>query len=441
MKSLSLTIRLLPALLLAGCTTAQVNWSREMRTRIDPNTAVAVVALREGDEAEDSSFATEAAECIQATIRRVYPTLRIIAREEFRRVAFPSAPAEPLLSAAQPFASVLEDPQFRNRIAPLGLRYLIAARGFTVQQAKPIIGAAGAHGGAFTVLGAVWDRRSRITATVFDLKQFRTAGEIAASASGKPWLVCVGLLVLCAPIGAPAFTESKACKEVAEGVIKFLAGENHPDINFLYGKDDRVLYSYSTKAVPSERYQQALSSLKHPLGEMDQDSCPSVKTCVEGYIEEARKRAEEVGYSLNEADEKSFHADLEMAGKLDEGEVTKEEAFRQKCATQGFTDHRKPSPASPDLYNAFHRLTDQFLNELKDGRGSMKDTVSGYVEQSRELMTGFNRRLTCTDEETFQEALQIAKDVDEGKVTRDDAYGKLLRVTTRHLVRLYQGMN
>jgi len=236
---------------------------------------------------------------------------------------------------------------------------------------------------------------------------------------------CIQLLPICLAVGLIVYAIQN--------------DQDKSDIAFVYEADGRVLFYYDTKAAPPERYYKAISPMPHPLDNIEEANCPKLKVCVERYIDEARKRAEEVGYSLTEEDEKSFHTDLEMAGNVDEGKVTKEEAFRQKCATHGYTDHRKPSPASPDLYNAIHKLTDRLLNEIKDGRGSMKNTVAGYVEKSRDLMTGFNRRLTCTDEETFQEALQIAKDVDDGKVTRDDAYSKLLRVTTHHLIRLYQG--
>jgi hypothetical protein len=74
------------------------------------------------------------------------------------------------------------------------------------------------------VFGAVFDRKSNVTASVVDLQQGQS-GEVKASAEGKPWFACIGVLIMCAPIGALAFTEAKACDEIGTGVAKFLAGE------------------------------------------------------------------------------------------------------------------------------------------------------------------------------------------------------------------------
>lgn len=236
MKSLKPTIYLLAATLLwAGCTTAQVNWSREMRTLIQPHDGVAIVAPRPAGADEEISFATEATSCIAAALRDAYPALKIVRADEFNRTA-PDVALELAPRALIHLPLLLNDAAFRARIAPLGLRYLISVQGETSQKAKPIVGAVGGHGGAVTVLGAEWDRRSNLTASILDVEQVLGAGEIRASTQGKPWFVCVGMLFLCAPIGAPAFTESKACKELGEGVVKFLAGENEPDMAFVYGK-------------------------------------------------------------------------------------------------------------------------------------------------------------------------------------------------------------
>src|SRR5262245_64247189 len=79
-------------------------------------------------------------------------------------------------------------------------------------------------GGGMTVLGAGFDRKSNLTASIRDLQQGQS-GEVKASAEGKPWFACIGLLIMCAPIGAPAFTEAKACDEIGTAVSKFFTGD------------------------------------------------------------------------------------------------------------------------------------------------------------------------------------------------------------------------
>jgi hypothetical protein len=359
--------------------------------------------------------------------------------------------------------------------------------GETAQTGKTEAGAIGGYGGA--VLVVVWsgDRLTSLGASIFDIKERREAGKVMASASGKPWAFAVipSPLIL----GAPAFTEWTACGDLGEAVAKFFAGESplklsknlrfsdlaeisrglitrtelqehfgspqashttsverktetypieETEVTFVYGEDDRVLYYYNTKADPPERYSQALGPMTHPLDHMEEANCPKLKVCVESYIEEARKRAEEVGYELTAQDQEAFRKDLEIAVRVDDGEIVgeiiTEEVFREEL-TSGCRDQRR-APLSRDHYDFINKLTDRLLNEVAEGSATITDAVTRYIQQ---LAARFDYRLTCTDKETFQSELEIAKDVDDGKVTRDEAYDRLQGVTTRHLIRLYYG--
>lgn len=216
MKPLSLTLRLLPALLWAGCTTAQVQATRQIPTRIETHEPVAIVVSTETTE-----LASNAVGCISKALKEGFPNLRVILPDEFHKSAFPDVPLELAPRALIYLPLLLNDPAFRARIAPLGLRYLISVQGKTDQQSKFIGGA----GGGATAFGAQWDRKSNLTASILDLQQGQS-GEVTATAEGKPWFLCIGLGPLCAPIGAPAFTEAKACDEIGKGVAKFFAGES-----------------------------------------------------------------------------------------------------------------------------------------------------------------------------------------------------------------------
>jgi hypothetical protein len=204
----------------AGCTTAQVQATRQIHTRIETHEPVAIVVSPETTE-----VTSDAVGCISKVLRERFPNLRIVLPDEFHKLAFPDVALELAPRALIYLPLLLNDPAFRARITPLDLRYLISVQGKTDQKAKPFFGGAGGYGGAVTWFGAEWDRKSNVTASILDLKQDTGAGEIRASAEGKPWFVCIGLLIMCAPFGAPAFTEAKACDEIGTAVAKFLAGE------------------------------------------------------------------------------------------------------------------------------------------------------------------------------------------------------------------------
>ena len=220
MKSLKPAISLIAATLLwAGCTTAQVQATRQISTEIETHEPVAIVV-----SPETTDLTSDAVGCISKALKERFPNLRIVLPDEFHKTAFPNVALELAPRALIYLPLLLNDPAFRARIAPLGLRYLISVQGKTDQHAKQIVGGVGGPGGAVTALGAEWDRKSNLTASILDLQQGQS-GEVKALAEGKPWFVCVGLGPLCLPLGAPALTEAKACDEIGKAVAKFFAGE------------------------------------------------------------------------------------------------------------------------------------------------------------------------------------------------------------------------
>jgi YajG family uncharacterized lipoprotein len=220
MKSTRLIIPLLvTALMLVGCTQVSVLTFREMPTVIEPHDAVAIAV-----SGETTDFAADAEGCVSKALKAAFPTLRIISSDDFYRIALPEV--EKSVRASTDISVLLKEPAFRERIAPLGLRYLVLIEGGTQQKGEPIIGVGGGPGP--TVFGWSGKRQSSLWASILDLKKYQPAGHVSAEAIGKPWWTCVGLGPFCLPLGAAAFTESGACAKVGEGVVQFLKGEEIP---------------------------------------------------------------------------------------------------------------------------------------------------------------------------------------------------------------------
>ncbi len=158
--------------------------------------------------------------CIRDGIRRARPELRVVLPDEFRRLAFPDLAPEAAPRSAQYLGMLLDNASFRERIAPLNLHYLIAIGGETrvKQWGGAIAGSAPAPAGAFLFGAWVWDRDTRLVASILDLKQSGSAVEISATAQGRAWLVLVEGL----PLGAPAFTEANACARLGDKLSQFL---------------------------------------------------------------------------------------------------------------------------------------------------------------------------------------------------------------------------
>ena len=215
------------ASLYAACTTGVVREVRESPTGLGTSEAIAFVFERQFSLEARQLEENDIIECISDAVHEARPTLRIVLPDEFRHRVFPDLASQAAPSTPEYFAMLVDHPTFKERVASLGVRYLIFVAGGTTQTGGPGMGAIGGPGAAVLVIAGSWDRRSSLTASVLDLQQGRMAGKLEASASGHPWL----LIVFPSPlmIGAPAFTESKACEGLGEAVAKFIVGEETLD--------------------------------------------------------------------------------------------------------------------------------------------------------------------------------------------------------------------
>ena len=205
-----------------GCTKAAMYDTRFTPTDLAPEDAVTVVLSQFSGEfsaAKEAKFVR----CITKAIHKAHPTVRIVPPDEFRQVAFPDLTPEEIQSGD--WEQLGEDPAFQQRIAPLGVHYLITLSGGTTQDLKfKAVGFPGV-GGALGYEGKPGDRHSRLEATVIDLKQGSYVGRLEVDAYNTTY---IGWGFIPMPFYISAPTETRACSELAKGVAKFLAGEKLP---------------------------------------------------------------------------------------------------------------------------------------------------------------------------------------------------------------------
>ena len=212
------------AWLWTGCTSAQTLETRKTSTRIEPREAIAILWQHPTGRPPDEARAVEDefGRCVSETIHMTHPGLRIILPDEFRRTVFSYTMPESEARGREYLELLMNQPAIRNRMASLGIRYLISVGGETDRKSWEG-GGIGSYAGAF---GLWWvDRQSRLAASILDLKEARSAGELHATASGRPWFAIIGFI----PLGLPAFTEARVCKDLGEALANFLAGADTPE--------------------------------------------------------------------------------------------------------------------------------------------------------------------------------------------------------------------
>lgn len=221
--------------------------------RGDPVTIIP--AQGSGDE-ESAALVKKAAACIQDALEETGWTGRMVPPGEFYQAAFPDltakvgqAPGTPtgcepgsflyrclrysgeeaeVPRGALSWERLVADVGFQERIAPLGLRYVILV---TASEGRGPSRLQGGGGGGAPAIAFVWewDTYARMTATVLDMKKRRVAGAVAARAFGKSSSGVVLLFfIFPIPVGNPSFPVGKVCGELREGVAQLLAGGNPP---------------------------------------------------------------------------------------------------------------------------------------------------------------------------------------------------------------------
>jgi hypothetical protein len=182
------------------------------------------------------------------------------------------------------------------------------------------------------------------------------------------------------------------------------------DHAFVYGPDERLLYSYDTSTPPAQRFY----AVRRPLAELrwkqlENGECPIWSACITSYVGELRRRAAIVGYTLPPEEEENFQRLLEIAKDVDEGRNTKGEGL---IGIAGQLDRVA--------------LAEVFWGQLENDRcPRWIGCVAFYVEGLRRRGAVLGHALSSEDAENFKRLLEIARDVDGGKITQEEALNRL----------------
>jgi hypothetical protein len=211
-RVLSVTL-LAVALLPAACVTAAKNvrfrteLALEGRSVVEPGDTITIVP---GDGAR----------CIGKSLHELQPDLRIIEPDQFRRAAFAGEPDD-RVSFAYPVAEaqqqLLSTDGFRDRIAPLHLRYLVSIGETTAGGSKSSSPPCGGGGCFFN-----WSQSQTVTASAFDLKDGREVGRIVVDVTGGRTLALVGPIPVFFSV---EMIHGPACRALGEALGRFLGGQ------------------------------------------------------------------------------------------------------------------------------------------------------------------------------------------------------------------------
>jgi len=203
---------------LGGCMHATIEQTRDLPTAIGADESVVILAKPniEGAGTEDSFM-----DCVGKDLASGAHPMHIAANHQFVDDLFPWF--EPSTAPTRPEAltDLLGRPGVSEKITAKGVRYVVWVDGVTRKTDGGGSIACGAAPGAAGCLGfGWWEKQSDYLATVWDLKQARTAGSVTTNVTGTSALV--GVVV---PLPFIARVQGTACNRMAGQLRTFLAGD------------------------------------------------------------------------------------------------------------------------------------------------------------------------------------------------------------------------
>ena len=203
--------------MLGGCMTAKIEESREMQTQIAAGEAVVILAKPqiEGAGAEDDFM-----DCVGKELAQGSQPLRVQGNDAFVDALFPwfepgTAPTRP-----EAVTSVLQQPGVSETVQASGVRYVVWLDGATRKTDGGGSLACGAAPGAAGCIGfGWWEKESAYEATIWDIKQAKSAGTVGTNVTGTSAII--GAVV---PLPFIARVQGTACNRLADQLRSFFTG-------------------------------------------------------------------------------------------------------------------------------------------------------------------------------------------------------------------------
>src|SRR5688572_22781562 len=218
MKSvLSIATACLGFLLLSGCMQARIEESREMATPMAKGERVVILAKPqiEGAGAED-----EFMDCIGENLDGGSRSVAVHDNNDFVDQMFPwfepsTAPGKP-----EAMSALLARPGVADQVTKTGVRYVVWLDGSTRKiDGGGSLACGAAPGGAGCIGVGWWQQESAYEATIWDLKQARSAGSVGTNVTGTSAIV--GAIV---PLPFIARVQATACNRMSTQLRSFFSG-------------------------------------------------------------------------------------------------------------------------------------------------------------------------------------------------------------------------
>jgi hypothetical protein len=201
-------------LMLSGCTTTRLEEQTNLPFEIHEGESLVITSnsYHVGNETENDFL-----QCINKSLASKQKTFNVIPTQEFVNQLYPWFEPSTAPQKTEDLSSFLGKDLVRQKIKMLDVKYFLNISGQTKTNSSSgaLSCAAGPGGGGCFGL-AWWDDTSSYTASIWDLEQESSVGNVSASVSGTS---VIPALVI--PIPIIARTQKTACEEMSDQILNF----------------------------------------------------------------------------------------------------------------------------------------------------------------------------------------------------------------------------
>ena len=217
MKHLKVKILFLLMIITAGCSTTRID--EEVNTAFTISGDESIVLLSNSYHTGNQTE-LDFMDCLNDSILKKQDTFEIIPTRQFQNLFYPWFEPSTAPQSIEDLPKILGNELIKEKLSVMKIKYLIKITGETKTNASSgALSCAAGPGGGGCFGFAWWDDTSAYNASVWDLSQETSVGNVSANVTGTSMIPAIII-----PIPILARTQSNACDGLSDQIVNFFSG-------------------------------------------------------------------------------------------------------------------------------------------------------------------------------------------------------------------------
>ncbi len=217
MKRSKINILLVLIITAVGCSTTRID--EEVNTAFTISGDESIVLLSNSYHTGNQTE-LDFMDCLNNSILKKQDTFEIIPTRQFQNLFYPWFEPSTAPQSIEDLPKILGNELIKEKLSDMKIKYLIKITGETKTNASSgALSCAAGPGGGGCFGFAWWDDTSAYNASVWDLSQETSVGNVSANVTGTSMIPAIII-----PIPILARTQSNACDGLSDQIVNFFSG-------------------------------------------------------------------------------------------------------------------------------------------------------------------------------------------------------------------------